>query len=521
MGLDVLRKAVAALVLVGVASTAMAQSFEIKGYRIEGGGGLPAVNADQVLKDYMGPGKTLEDARAAAEALRKHYTEQGYGLVRVAVPAQESPDGVIVLKVQSAAGGQVAISGAQFHDEANIRASLPALQEGGNVNVDLLATQLRLANENPSKQTVVTLAPAGDGTVNADVKVSDQKTWKTFIAADNSGTPETGRTRMSFGYQNANVLNRDHILTMQYTTSPEKFSEVKIFGLGYQIPIYSLGHSLDFYYGYSDVDSGMLQDLFAVSAKGQTFGVRYNQNFAKRGLYKDKIVWGLDYRKIEPFVGVAGLNLGTDLTLRPLSVSYVGNYVNPGKTEGGFYITAVRNIDGGSHGGQDDFEAARTHADPTYWLLRYGASVSRMIGASGWMGRAVIAGQYTSDALVTAEQFGVGGADSVRGFYDRQVISDKGYRGSFELYTPDWGGGMANVRGLAFFDWGNVKRNHALASELESEKIASVGLGLRVAYQKRVSFKLDYAHVTNGNEGGLHPRDDGDDRVHASFVILF
>src|SRR6185295_8975553 len=101
-------------------------------------------------------------------------------------------------------------------------------------------------------------------------------------------------------------------------------------------------------------------------------------------------------------------------------------------------------------------------------------------------------GQYTKDALVSGEQFGLGGPDSVRGYQLREVSNDRGYSTQAELYTPDFARkfGLSDsykARALAFYDWGSAQRNKAVAGDLVRDSISSIGLGVRLTYGKMVN----------------------------------
>src|SRR5947199_213538 len=74
---------------------------------------------------------------------------------------------------------------------------------------------------------------------------------------------------------------------------------------------------------------------------------------------------------------------------------------------------------------------------------------------SDFIMRAVANAQQTHHLLVPGEQFGMGGADSVRGYYERETASDVGRRFSLEGYGPDFGswiGSTWRARVLAFAD---------------------------------------------------------------------
>src|SRR2546422_11618666 len=98
----------------------------------------------------------------------------------------------------------------------------------------------------------------------------------------------------------------------------------------------------------------------------------------------------------------------------------------------------------------------------------------------------------------------MGGADSVRGYYERETASDNGLRFSLEGYGPDFGswiGGTWRARALVFYDAG---RGHDSAPERGPEnKLRSYGLEGRAKQGKALAFRLDVARVTQC--GGTPP----------------
>ena len=79
---------------------------------------------------------------------------------------------------------------------------------------------------------------------------------KFFLTFDNTGNSQTGSYRLGLGFQHANIANRDHAVTLQVVTSPEKADQVSIYSIAYRLPVYSRGDSMDFFAAYSDVDAG-------------------------------------------------------------------------------------------------------------------------------------------------------------------------------------------------------------------------------------------------------------------------
>ena len=506
-----------------IAQTASTDSpkFEIRQFKVDGNTLLKQADLDRAFAPFTGTGRDFGDVQRALEALEKAYADAGYGAIQVALPEQELNLGIVTFKVTESKIAKILFEGNRLYDEANIRNSLPALKEGQVPNVRKMGNNLRLANENPTKQTAVILRNTDtEGEVDAVVRVAEQKPLKFSLSLDNTGTAQTGEERLGIGMQHANVFNRDHVFTGQILGSPSKFSKVLIAGAGYRIPLYRTGDSLDITAGYSNVSSGVVQNLFSVSGKGSVFGLRYNVQLPRFGEVEQKLSLGYDYRAFRNDITslAGGAQLVPDVTVHPMSLTYSGLY-RAANLESNFFVSYFQNLPGGNDGGSGAIQASRTGARPGYRFFRYGMNVNKAF-ASDWQARLAINGQETRDALVSGEQFGLGGMDNVRGFLEREVANDRGYRGNVELYTPDFGtkiGANWRMRALAFYDSGRAWRNHPLPSEAAAVSIASGGLGLRMARGTNMTMRLDYGIVIDA--GGTQGKGEG--LLRFSFVYIF
>ncbi len=483
-------------------SDSAAPRFDILRFDIVGNTLLSADDVDAAVRNYVGTQKDFGDIQRALETLEQVYRDHGYGVVQVLLPEQDITKGVVQLRVVEPKTGKVAIEGNKYFNNANVQASLPGLKPGTTPNSRLLAQNLQLLAEHPAKQTTVLLrAGETESLVDATIKVVDENPLKFVATFDNSGTSDTGRFRAGIAMQHSNMFNRDHVLSLQYVTNPEHPSNVQIYGLGYRIPLYDKYSSLEFFAGYSDVNSGTLQGLFNVSGSGTIAGGRYNYYLPKIGEYEHKLAFGVDYRafqnQVNPLNGAG--NLVPDVTVAPVSVAYNGLW-RMTSSELGFYVTYSANVPGLNDGGDNSFKAVRTDATANYHIWRMGATYSRVLPLD-WQLRGVINGQFTNDALVPGEQFGFGGPDSVRGFNIREVANDKGYSGSVELYTPELGAKFGwkdiKMRWLAFYDAGTTGRNSVQPGESFGQSGGSVGIGMRMTYGRHVNLRLDFAQVVD------------------------
>ena len=366
--------------------------------------------------------------QAAVAALRAAYARDGYAGVQVGVPEQQLAAGTVRLQVVEPRLGTVRIEGQRHGDGASVRHALPSLQEGSTPNARRLARELRLANENPARRLAVDLQPADPERLDAVVTVQDEKPWKIGLVLADSGTPETGRARLGGFFQHADVAGLGHVATLQYVTSPEHVSKVTIAALNYRAPLPALGDALDFYAVHADVDSGTVNALFDVRGRGNVAGLRYTLNLPGAGEFRHRWVFGFERRHVDNRVGLTGgtPDLVPDVTLRPASVGYAASWRDELRVVDGSLVF-YRNLPSGRDGNAAAIEAARSGARAGYAIWRYAATAVHTLPAS-WQLKLALEGQHTRDALVSGEQFGLGGQDSVRGFQERELSGDRGQR---------------------------------------------------------------------------------------------
>jgi hemolysin activation/secretion protein len=519
-----------ASVLAGAGSSARAQApaavipaprFDIERFEINANTLLSPDEVGRIVEPYTGKNKDFADIQRALEALEQVFRDRGYGVVQVLLPEQDITRGVVRFHVLQPKVGKVVIEGNTHFDAANIRHSLPSVKEGETPNSKDIARNLQITAEHPVKQTNVLLkSGASDEQVDINIKVTDDKPWRGFLILDNTGTTDTGNYRLGIGFQHSNVFNSDHVFTAQYVTSPTELDQVSVYGVGYRIPFYGLNSSLELIAGYSDVDSGTVQGLFNVSGKGSIGSARWNYYLPKSADYEHRVAFGLDYRAFENQVLFEGTSIVPDVTVHPASLSYSGLWRGTA-SELSFYASGAKNIPGGKNGDDAAFQASRPGASADYSVFRYGFNYVRQF-QNEWQTRLGFGGQYTRDPLVSGEQFGIGGPDSVRGYDLRELANDRGMAAQLELYTPDFARNVGlsdsyKLRLLGFFDYGSVSRVDPLPDETTEAAIKSAGIGLRLGYSKSVVLRLDLAQILK--DTAIH--DAGSQRLTGAIALIF
>lgn len=493
--------------------------FTIEHYLVEGASLLTQAEIDTAVAPYIGRNKDFSDIQRALEAIENAYVRHGFSAVRVALPEQELEKGTVRFKIVESRFGNVTVLDNRFVSEANVLNAVPSVRSGEVPRAKLTARELRLANENPARQlNVVLKSGETDERVDAKVIVTDSKPTTWGLSADNSGTPETGRARLGVSFRHANLFDKDHVAGLQFQTAPQHVNRVTVLGGSYKIPLYQLGDSVEFFGGYSNVNS-VVGGIDNFQGGGLIFSGRYNHPLEQLGVFEPKLTFGLDWRdfsRVELTTTVPATVLYNEIVVMPLSVAYAaqGKFA---QSDLGFNASLAANIPGMNKGRAADFSAhdrvSFTQPNVHYRALRYGVNYAQLI-RNDWQLRAVLNGQHSQDVLIAGEQFRLGGADGVRGFAEGSVGGESGARWNLEGYTPDFGKGDFRMRALAFFDVGETKVANGTRSS-----ISAAGLGLRGSYQERYSLRVDAARIINADTDPLQKV--GDWRAHLGLTASF
>lgn len=498
--------------------------LEVTRFIVEGENPLTEAETQSVLKPYLGVHENLSRLEAAANALQEAVRGKGHSFDRVIVPAQQPAAGELRLRILPFVLDQVAVTGNQYFSADNIQRSMPGLKAGRAPNLRQLGQQLSLANEHPSKRITLQIK---EGTksdaVDAELRVADVQPSQFFVGLiggtrdfDNTLNRNTGYTRLTLGYQHSNLFDRDHTVTLAYTTSPERVSDVTQLGAFYTIPFYGYNTMLTAYYTHSDVNSGTIglgAASFDVSGRGEFYGVKASYLLPRLGDLVQNVSVAWDSRYFESNVSFNGAALpASTVGSRPITFRYAARMERDQTAYAGF-AEYSRNLSGGRANEDAFYNAARAGAERDWEAYRYGFDGTYNFG-SRWSVTGRLRGQYAHEALIPGEQIGISGMTAVRGFREREVTGDKGYFVNVEANGPPL---FANIAPFLFYDFGGRTLVTPVVGSSSTEHIASAGAGLRWKWG-RADLNLSWAHVLNGVAGGT-PRDH--DKLNFSAFYRF
>jgi hemolysin activation/secretion protein len=113
--------------------------------------------------------------------------------------------------------------------------------------------------------------------------------------------------------------------------------------------------------------------------------------------------------------------------------------------------------------GRDALQAITGSAKSTgHWVILRPSFSQNIAFSPNWTTTVRADGQWASEPLISVEQFGAGGVNSVRGYHEGEVFGDTGWHLSLEQDTPPYTMGMIRddtpltVRGSVYMDYARV-----------------------------------------------------------------
>ena len=120
----------------------------------------------------------------------------------------------------------------------------------------------------------------------------------------------------------------------------------------------------------------------------------------------------------------------------------------------------------------------------------------------------------------SGEQFGLGGSlgsFGPRGFEEREVSLDRGYKLSIELLKNY---SAKKMQFGVFYDYGTGTRLQPQAAETDGESLSSTGLIYRWAIGSGFRLEAQYGYILNGFQNPLSGSQDGDSKLHVAVQYL-
>jgi hemolysin activation/secretion protein len=476
--------------------------FDLTEIRVEGSTLLPEDQVEQAVYPFLGPDKTLQDVDHARAALQALYQSAGYATVSVTIPQQHVSQGggVVRFAVIERPVGRLRVTGSRYFLPSDIRRAAPSLAPGTVPNMKRVTADLTALNGLPDRQVQPSLkAGRVPDTVDVDLAVTDTFPLHGTLEVNNRYNADTTSLRLAASLSYGNLFQRGDSASIGYQVAPEDVENAEVSSASYLFHVPRSQFSLLFSYLHSNSNVTALGTT-DVAGRGTSAGFRVLIPLGSTSSFSHSLSLGWDYKKyyeLDTFKTTKQVT-SAPITYYPVSAAYLANWTGS-RSSTDLSIGLEFGLGGlGSNELQFDNKAYDAH--PGFSVAH--AAITREqdlpYGAQAW---ASVTGQLTNEALVSSEQIGMGGADSVRGYLEAETLGDYGAYAQTELRSPSLakylGGPVSSWRFHVFYDGGIVDLNDAEVHQRSTYGLQSAGIGSRINLWGYLNGVLQDAHTLN------------------------
>ncbi len=496
--------------------------FDLFELRVKGNTKLETKQIERTVYPFLGPNKSLDNVDLARTALEELYKAQGYQTVSVDIPEQDVKNGVVYLQVVEGKVSRLKVKDSRYFSMGAIKASVPELAEGNVPHFPTMQKQLAALSTQSTDRKVQPILRAGDtpGTLEVDLKVKDELPLHGRVELNGRNTSSTERLRLVSSLHYDNLWQKMHTASFMYQVSPQNSEQVDVMAGTYALPLFDTDMRLAMY-GVKSSSSSQIANAGSMSVigLGDIFGVRLIKPFNGVGNYNHSLTQGVDYKSFKENINVVGSDtIATPIAYVPFLTQYSGSYRGE-QSFLSFDIAAHYSFRGVGNK-QYDFEQKRANSKANYLYLTTDIKGQHDL-PKGMEIKTHVTGHVSDSPLISNEQYSIGGALSVRGYFETQALVDSGVFGSMELYSPNIGQldseYLNNFKFMTFMDAGSGWVQSALKGNKNSYSLVGGGAGFNFHIKKYLiaAFDVGIPFIS------LAPVKAGDPRVDFNVATEF
>lgn len=468
-------------------------TFTLKELRLEGVSAYKESDVRPLYEDKLDQKISLTDLYGIAAELTRKYRNDGYILTQVVVPPQTIEDGIARLMVVEGYIDNIQVrpgEGTSDNDSSLniIRDYLAHLQNNEALNVADLERALLLVDDLPGASSRAVISPSGSQTGAADMLVIiSRKKYDALVSIDNFGSRYLGPVNLTAAGSMNSVLGWNERITGQLVVAPDP-------GMGFELAYGALSYEqpLSSEYGTKVIVTGSLThtepgfdlDQFNVRGQSSYLALTLDHPFVRSRAMNMHGYATLDYRDVNTRNDfeltrrdrIRAMRLGANIEMLD---TIFGNSV-PGYNMANLELSRGLDMFGASKEGAA--RLSRPNGDPTFKkvtaelqrLQRLTSDVNLLLAGKG---------QLAAGAMLSTEEFGVGGINYGRAYDASELIGDDGFAAKAELQwdTPYDLSLMESYQLYGFYDFGKIWNDDATTADFDEESLASTGFGIRAS----------------------------------------
>ena len=441
------------------------------------------------------------------------YRNNGFVLSRAFIPAQEiGKEGIVTINIIEGFIHDIKFNNVGKKSIKQLRRYTDKIKADRPLTTKALERYMLLLNDLTGVAARATLSPSSVAGAADLTIVVDEQAYNFSLLSNNRGSNFIGPYQFT-GQLTLNKLGslyRPTSLTMISTGNDEL-----VYGFAsHSIPIGGEGLKLNATASRSNSKPGGLVSIFDIDTDTWTAGLGFSyplirsrtKNLLLRSelsFYEsesDRLGNAVGSELINTEDNVRSLRLG--VTFDNIDALYGINLVDVEISQGLDLFNASK---------KGDDNLTRALGDPEYTKVNlYAARLQSL--SSKWSLLAAANGQYAFDDLLSSEQYGVGGAQFVRGYDSSEIVGDSGYSGKLELRfnSNSTFGWLNDYMAYGFVDGGKIDRKSPASGESDSNSIYSAGVGIRFRMLDKITGYLELAAPLSSDliaaEGDDDPR---------------
>ncbi|MEM9923114.1 MAG: ShlB/FhaC/HecB family hemolysin secretion/activation protein [Cyanobacteria bacterium P01_D01_bin.50] len=471
------------------------QTITVNKIEIKGSTVFSEEDFKEITDKYIGRPVTFPELLQLRSEITKLYLDSQYITSGAFLPIQKFQDGIVEIEVIEGGLEDIEIKGNRRLNSGYVRSRVaPGAKKPLNRKKLLETLQLLQLNPLIDKLSAELSAGTRPGESLLEITIEETKTFNTQLSIDNARSPAVGSFRRQIQISEANLFGWGDAIGVGYSNTDGS----NAFDFNYTLPLNPRNGTLSFSYGISDSD--VIEDPFSVL-----------------DIQSESRYYELSFR--QPILQTPSKELAVGLTAsrRESKASLFNGDIpfpnSPGSDdEGRTRISAVRFFQEWTNRTSSQVFALRSQfsigldaldstinsssPDSRFYAWRGQAQWVRLLAPDTLL---LLRGdvQLADRPLVPLEQIGVGGQETVRGYRQDALLTDNAVFASAEIRFPIARfSGENNILQLApFIDFGtawNRGDSDDSGDELDTNTLLSLGLGLRLQLQERLSARFDW-----------------------------